>query len=122
MKERNKTRKDNLEIDLASFISVKGISALGNQLTKDKVLEINPLDPLPYDVEEEVAALDSDDFDEHEGASDSNDPLTPEEQTKKIMDIDVQEEPVQQPNTNNNTNDDESSSGSDNGQGQITLF
>ena len=122
VKERNKTRKDNLEIDLASFISVKGISALGNQLTKDKVLEINPLDPLPYEEEEEVAALDSDDFDEHEGASDSNDPLTPEEQTKKIMDIDVQEEPVQQPNTNNNTNDDESSSGSDNGQGQITLF
>ena len=69
-----------------------------------------------------LSALDSDDFDEHEGASDSNDPLTPEEQTKKIMDIDVQEEPVQQPNTNNNTNDDESSSGSDNGQGQITLF
>ena len=49
VKERNKARKDNLEIDLASFITVKGISAMGNQLTKDKVLEINALEALPYE-------------------------------------------------------------------------
>lgn len=49
VKERNKARKDNLEIDLASFITVKGISAMGNQLTKEKVLEINALEALPYE-------------------------------------------------------------------------
>lgn len=48
VKERGKDRKDNTELNLEEFISVKGISAMGNQLTKDKVLEINPLDPLPY--------------------------------------------------------------------------
>jgi topoisomerase-4 subunit A len=120
VKERNKTRKDNLEIDLESFISIKGISALGNQLTKDKVLEINALDPLPYQVEEEADSLDVNDIDEPEEASDSNTHI--EEPTKEIMDIDVQEEPVQLPRVNKNTNDDESSSSDDNGQGQITLF
>ncbi len=49
VKERGKDRKDNSEINLEEFISVKGISAMGNQLTKDKVLEINALDPLPYE-------------------------------------------------------------------------
>ncbi len=48
-KKRGKERQDNLEIDLEQFISVKGISAMGNQLTKDKVLEINAIEPLPYE-------------------------------------------------------------------------
>ncbi len=54
VKERGKDRKDNLEIDLESFISVKGITAMGNQLTKDKVLEINEKEPLPYTPPEPV--------------------------------------------------------------------
>ncbi len=48
-KKRGQDRKDNLEINLEKFISVKGISAMGNQLTKGKVLEINSLDALPYE-------------------------------------------------------------------------
>ena len=48
VKERGKDRKDNLTINLEDFISIKGISAMGNQLTKEKVLEINELEPLPY--------------------------------------------------------------------------
>ncbi len=55
-KERGKDRKDNLEINLEAFISIKGINALGNQLTKDKVNQINLLDPLPYETPEEVHA------------------------------------------------------------------
>ena len=47
-KERGKERKDNLVIDLERFIALKGIGALGNQLTKYKILEINALDPLPF--------------------------------------------------------------------------
>ncbi len=48
-KERGKDRKDNLEVNLEDFISVKGISALGNQLTKDKINQINILQPLPHE-------------------------------------------------------------------------
>ena len=48
-KKRGKERKPNLEVDLEDFIAVKGIAAMGNQLTREKVLEINALDPLPYE-------------------------------------------------------------------------
>ena len=55
-KERGKDRKDNLIVNLEEFISIKGINALGNQLTRDKVNQINLLDPLPYEAPEEVHA------------------------------------------------------------------
>ena len=42
-------QKDNLTVDLEQFITVKGIKALGNQLTTDKVKQINLLDPLPFE-------------------------------------------------------------------------
>lgn len=42
-------QKDNMIIDLESFISIKGIKALGNQLTTDKLKQINLLEPLPYE-------------------------------------------------------------------------
>ena len=51
-KEKGK-EKENLIVNLEEFISVKGIKALGNQLTTDKVKLINPLEPLPYDIPEE---------------------------------------------------------------------
>jgi topoisomerase-4 subunit A len=40
---------DNLEIDLEEFIAVKGIKALGNQLTAERIRSVNRLDPLPYE-------------------------------------------------------------------------
>jgi topoisomerase-4 subunit A len=46
------SRKDPEQINLEEFIDVKGLKAMGNRLTKDKVLDIVALDPLPY--EEEV--------------------------------------------------------------------
>ncbi|WP_104812393.1 DNA gyrase/topoisomerase IV subunit A [Aureitalea marina] len=49
VKERGKERRDNLEVVIEDFISIKGISAMGNQLTKYKVLEINQKDSLPYE-------------------------------------------------------------------------
>ena len=55
VKKRGQEREDNLEVDLESFIAVKGITAMGNQLTKEKVLEINPLEPLPYADPEQLA-------------------------------------------------------------------
>ena len=55
-KNRGKDREDNLVVNLEEFISVKGVSAIGNQLTKGKVLEINSLEPLEYKVPEQVVA------------------------------------------------------------------
>ncbi|KAF2081586.1 DNA gyrase/topoisomerase IV subunit A [Flavobacterium sharifuzzamanii] len=42
-------QKDDLHIDVEDFIAVKGFKALGNQLTTDKLRQVNLLEPLPYD-------------------------------------------------------------------------
>ena len=55
-KERGKDRKENHVINLEEFIAIKGIKALGNQLTTEKVRQINLLEPLPYDAPEEIPA------------------------------------------------------------------
>ena len=66
VKERGKDRKDNLELNLEEFISIKGITAMGNQLTKDKVLEINAMDPIPYDPPKPVPAKEIEVVDEED--------------------------------------------------------
>jgi len=48
-KERGKDRRDDQTIDIEQFINVKGMSALGNQLTKLKVNQIDLLESLPYE-------------------------------------------------------------------------
>ncbi|NAS13534.1 DNA gyrase/topoisomerase IV subunit A [Poritiphilus flavus] len=48
-KPRGKEAKPNQTIELEEFIAIKGIKALGNQLTADKVKNINALEPLPYE-------------------------------------------------------------------------
>ena len=53
-KKRGKERQENTVIKLENFIAIKGISALGNQLTKDKLIEINPKEPLRYEPIEET--------------------------------------------------------------------
>jgi len=57
-KERGKDRKDNKALNIEEFISVKGITALGNQLTKHKVNQVNLLDPLPNEALKEISAVD----------------------------------------------------------------
>lgn len=47
-------QKENMVVDIESFIAVKGFKALGNQLTTDKLKQVNLLDPLPYEAPEEV--------------------------------------------------------------------
>jgi topoisomerase IV subunit A len=42
-------QKETITVEIESFISVKGIKALGNQLTADKVKQISLLEPLPYE-------------------------------------------------------------------------
>lgn len=83
-KSRGKERQDNLEVNLEEFISVKGISAMGNQLTKDKVLEINELEALPYEEEkpvktENLEVVDEEDVTSIQGDSDSKKPVKPSE-------------------------------------------
>ena len=42
-------QKENQTVDLEQFIAVKGIKAIGNQLTTDKLKQVNLLEPLPYE-------------------------------------------------------------------------
>ncbi|MDX6181684.1 DNA gyrase/topoisomerase IV subunit A [Flavobacterium sp. Fl-77] len=42
-------QKEDLHIDIEDFIAVKGFKALGNQLTGDKLKQVNLLEPLPYE-------------------------------------------------------------------------
>jgi topoisomerase-4 subunit A len=42
-------QKENQTIDLEQFIAIKGIKALGNQLTTDKLKQVNLLESLPYE-------------------------------------------------------------------------
>ncbi|MBQ4801917.1 DNA gyrase/topoisomerase IV subunit A [Aquimarina sp. MMG015] len=55
-KIRGKDQRPNDEISLEDFISIKGIKAQGNQLTTEKVRQINLLDPLPYDEPDDIPA------------------------------------------------------------------
>lgn len=88
-KPRGKEAKDNEAIDIEGFIAVKGIKALGNQLTTEKVKNINILDPLPYEIvtpekaedmevvdEEAVSAEDAEAAPEPENDSSSDEPRT----------------------------------------------
>jgi topoisomerase-4 subunit A len=95
-KERGKDRKDNMQVNFEEFIAVKGISALGNQLTKDKINQVSLLDPLPYEAPEEV----------------------PAEEIEVIDETDVSEENTSKPSNN----DDDEPQGTLDDKGQITLF
>lgn len=46
-------QKEKIEINFEEFIAVKGIKALGNQLTSDKIKMVNLLASLPYEEEPE---------------------------------------------------------------------
>ena len=55
-KDRGKERRQDQIIDIEQFIALKGVSALGNQLTKFKVNQIDLLEPLPYEAPKLVSA------------------------------------------------------------------
>ena len=81
-KERGKDRKDNETINLEEFISIKGISALGNQLTKDKINQVSLLEPLPYEAPEEVPAEEIEVVDETVENSSDDDESEPTSEEK----------------------------------------
>jgi topoisomerase-4 subunit A len=43
---------------MEEFIAPKGIKALGNQLSTEKIKNSAALDPLPYELEEDLEAVD----------------------------------------------------------------
>lgn len=51
-------QKENQTIDLEQFIGIKGIKAIGNQLTSDKLKQVNLLDSLPFEEPVEIIAED----------------------------------------------------------------
>jgi len=103
-KERGKDRKDNLEINLEEFIDIKGVSAQGNQLTKDKVNQVNLLDPIPFEAPKETPADEIEVVDETEVSNNDS------EENKE--------------NNKSNSNDKPNDSGDleIDDEGQITLF
>jgi topoisomerase-4 subunit A len=68
-------QKENQTIDLEQFIAVKGIKAIGNQLTTDKLKQVNLLESLPFEEpEEEVEeVIASDEIELEEIPTDTND-------------------------------------------------
>ncbi|UQD56453.1 DNA gyrase/topoisomerase IV subunit A [Flavobacterium sp. K5-23] len=57
-------QKESVTIDIESFIAVKGFKALGNQLTTDKLKQVNVLESLHYEVPEEIVPERSQDTEE----------------------------------------------------------
>jgi len=78
-KKRGQDREENLEVNLEEFIAVKGITAMGNQLTKEKVLEINTMEPLPYEPPAPTEPEEMDVVDEEDLNEETN---TPENENK----------------------------------------
>ena len=76
VKPRGKDPKPNLEVDVEDFISVKGIKAIGNQLTAEKVKNINLLEPLVFEEPEEPKAEDMEVVDEENVDTDETDTET----------------------------------------------
>ena len=46
-------RAENQTVNIEEFIAIKGIKAIGNQLTTERIKEIVPLEPLPYEEPQE---------------------------------------------------------------------
>ena len=52
----SKRSLENIQVNFEDFIAVKGYKAIGNQLTKEKIKQVNLLDPLPYEEPEELTS------------------------------------------------------------------
>jgi len=108
-KERGKDRKPNMEVDLEEFIAVKGINALGNQLTKEKINQISLLDPLPFEAPEEVHADELD--------------VVDEETVSVDLEVDNSSDKPEQTTSNSSNKEDDNEGDLDiDDKGQVTLF
>ncbi len=73
-KLKGKEQRTNEEVNIEEFISVKGIKALGNQLTAEKLKQLNLLDPIPFTPEEiateDIEVNDEETLENESGAED----------------------------------------------------
>ena len=115
-KERGKDRKPNLELNLEEFISVKGITALGNQLTKDKINQISLLESLPYEAPEEVHADEIEVVDEEQVKTNSGASTSSESEVKVDLDPKIKSDNLDKSPGNNEDDLDIDDTG------QVTLF
>lgn len=111
-KDRGKDRKPNQKINIAQFIDVKGISAQGNQLSRQKVNQIDLLEPLPFQAPEAIPADELEVVDEVEISVEAH---LQQQKTLEETLPPTQDEEAQHP-------DDLSSGSTDPEEGQITLF
>ena len=82
----SKRSLDNIEVNFEEFIAIKGIKALGNKLTSEKIRQVNLLESLPYDEPEEPTVEEVEVIDEEEISVDEPDET--EENIKKQEDAD----------------------------------
>ncbi len=125
-KKRGQERKENWVLQLEEFIAIKGITAMGNQLTKEKVLEINELSPLPYEPPEpskteDIEVVDEEDLEKVESRDVD---LSDEEPKTKNSDSESDPLPTEDSSDGNKTPKKRTSKKSDKerGEDQPTLF
>src|SRR5690606_15061705 len=118
-KERGKDQKDAIQLNLEEFIAVKGIKALGNQLTNEKVKQINLLEPLPFEAPEDIPAEEMEVVDETEIAVENEGDNDVDDNSKKTLNSNIPMEITNLTNPNGE-NDDFDSELDENG--QIKLF
>ncbi|PQJ73049.1 DNA gyrase/topoisomerase IV subunit A [Polaribacter butkevichii] len=78
----SKRSLENEEVNFEEFIAVKGIKAQGNQLTTEKIKQVNLLEPLPFEEPEEKTSEEIEVVDE-EVIEDELPIEVPETETKK---------------------------------------
>ncbi|WP_405606196.1 DNA gyrase/topoisomerase IV subunit A [Polaribacter sp. Asnod1-A03] len=79
----SKRSLENEEVNLEEFIAVKGIKALGNQLTIEKIKQVNLLESLPFDEPEEEISEEVEELEEEKMVDDKLPIDVPEVETKK---------------------------------------
>ncbi len=107
----SKRNLENLKVNLEEFIAIKGIKALGNQLTTEKIKQVNLLESLPFEEPEEEIIEDVDVVDEEEILEETL-PLDIPIVEKSTL-IDEDEKPIIKKKIEKKKNDDDS---------QIKLF
>ena len=115
-KDRGKARREDQTIDIEQFISVKGVSALGNQLTKLKINQIDLMEPLPFEEPKETPADDIQVVDEEIITKTETNPSleTVEDSEHSNKNLSSEDSPVKPDSTQSNQDGDN--------EGQITLF
>ncbi len=116
----SKRSLDTMEVNLEEFIAVKGIKAIGNQLTSEKIRQVNRLDPLTYTapvIEEvevnDVEVIDNQSMDNSESSENT--------ETNPINEIPEASDTRGDLDNDGDSNESDEQS-SDENNGQITLF